>query len=708
MPEVETERPAPRKPYTARSRVRHTRRSVAWANRAAGVLIAVSGVGTILAVLLVCVFLVWMVVPLFAPSALVPAQSIDRPSGDTDRAPLHMGVDEYLNIGWRATPDGTFVSYRADSGESLASEQLFDDKVPTASSFSLRDGHVAFGFADGSIQLGTDDFTASFVGDDEVPGELRALKQGEVATYLGGTIERTPEGQLRLQKLSVELQEPVSTKSDAEVVLMDMSISSRGTIIATLHKDATLHVAQVTQSKNLLTGEITSRLREGMVDVELPDGEFPSRLMLAGLGDATFLVWQDGRVQRYDTRTSTRPAMAERFDLVEDPNEHVTALAFLIGKSSLVAGDSAGHVGVWFGTKPDDAETPDGSVFVKARELPAGPGPVVALGPSPRSRMLAIAYADGTVRLTHVTSSQQLAEVKSEPATTGIGALIISPKDDAVIASAGDKLVFWSIDAPHPEISLSSILRPVWYEGFSKPEHVWQSSSGTDDFEPKYGLYPLIFGTIKATFYSMLFGAPLALLAAIYTSEFLHPKAKARIKPTIEIMASLPSVVLGFLAALFFAPLVEDIIPQSLAIFVTVPFAYLLGAHLWQCLPAALAVKARRYRMLAMIAVLPLGIALAWWTGGLIEDWLFAGDIRAWLDGQIGTGTGAWMFILLPVAALTAVWAVNTFVTPAMRHWAGDWPRPRFALLDFGKFIGGCLATLLFAYAASYLLNTYA
>ena len=57
---------------------------------------------------------------------------------------------------------------------------------------------------------------------------------------------------------------------------------------------------------------------------------------------------------------------------------------------------------------------------------------------------------------------------------------------------------------------------------------MWQSSSGTDDFEPKLGLWPLVFGTLKATFYSMLFGVPLALLAAIYTSEFLHRSCARR------------------------------------------------------------------------------------------------------------------------------------------------------------------------------------
>ena len=75
---------------------------------------------------------------------------------------------------------------------------------------------------------------------------------------------------------------------------------------------------------------------------------------------------------------------------------------------------------------------------------------------------------------------------------------------------------------------------------------------------PVYGLYNLLVGTP---------------LAAIFTSEFLHPRVRNKIKPTIEVMASLPSVVLGFLAGLVIAPFVEDVVPTCLATFFTVPFA---------------------------------------------------------------------------------------------------------------------------------------
>ena len=71
----------------------------------------------------------------------------------------------------------------------------------------------------------------------------------------------------------------------------------------------------------------------------------------------------------------------------------------------------------------------------------------------------------------------------------------------------------WQVDNPHPEITLRTVFGKVWYEGYAKPEYVWQSTGGTDDFEAKFSLTPLIYGTLKGTFYALLFAVPLALLA---------------------------------------------------------------------------------------------------------------------------------------------------------------------------------------------------
>src|SRR5208282_3739637 len=99
--------------------------------------------------------------------------------------------------------------------------------------------------------------------------------------------------------------------------------------------------------------------------------------------------------------------------------------------------------------------------------------------------------------------------------------LALAPKDDGLMALSPAGLWQWHVNPRYPEVTLRALFLPVWYEGYERPAHVWQSSSGSDEFEPKFGLWPLVFGTLKATFYSLLMGVPLALLAAIYTSEFL-------------------------------------------------------------------------------------------------------------------------------------------------------------------------------------------
>jgi len=683
------------------------------ADRAARILITLGGLGTIIAVSLVCVFLVWVVIPLLLPESLQRRSAGDLDQDGTSRA-VHLASDDYLNLVWVASADGTIRTYRADESKLLSEWVSPSGKPPVAWSFALRGGQVAYAYADRTVQVGKIEFATSFVPEAEVPDELRQLSTGQIAVWQDGIVERTPEGQLRRQRLEVAFEEPVAVQTEAELVLLDQSISSKGNILAVLTNNGELHVAQVTQRKNLLTGKTTSRLREGSVPVNLPKGELPQYLLLAGLGDSVFLVWRDGLLQRFDTRVVTQPVLVETLNVLSDgdPAEpppadtQVTSVAFLTGKNSLVCGDSLGRIRVWFRIRPEEAQTPDGAQLALGHELAGAPAAVTALAPSPQSRMLAASYADGSLRLFYVTSEQLLAALPDTGADVET-LLTIAPKNDAVISLTQNKLSHWSIAAPHPEATFSSILLPVWYEGYVQPEDVWQSSSGTDDFEEKYGLVPLIFGTIKATFYSMLFGAPLALLAAIYTSEFLHPRIRTRVKPMIEIMASLPSVVLGFLAALVIAPFVEDIVPECLAAFVTLPFTYMLFAYLWQLLPARSAVRARRFRMFGMIAALPIGIWLAFQVGGLVEHWLFAGDIMAWLDGQIGNGIGAWMFLLLPASAAAVFWMSGLFVSPWMRRCAGGWSRTAFAALDLVRFLLASLTALALAYLLSAALAEF-
>jgi len=140
----------------------------------------------------------------------------------------------------------------------------------------------------------------------------------------------------------------------------------------------------------------------------------------------------------------------------------------------------------------------------------------------------------------------------------------VTPRADGILVKRGASVERYSLDNPHPEFSWRALFGRVWYEGYHARDYVWQSTGATDDFEPKLSLVPLIFGTIKATLYALVFAMPLAVFGALYTSQFVHPRIKARVKPTVEIMAALPSVVIGFIAGLWLASRVETHIPPML------------------------------------------------------------------------------------------------------------------------------------------------
>ena len=77
--------------------------------------------------------------------------------------------------------------------------------------------------------------------------------------------------------------------------------------------------------------------------------------------------------------------------------------------------------------------------------------------------------------------------------------------------------------------------------------------------KPRYGLLALIVGTFKITLISLLFAAPIAILAALYTAVFANKKMKEIIKPTIELLAGFPSVVIGFFALMVLATFLQEI-----------------------------------------------------------------------------------------------------------------------------------------------------
>ena len=669
------------------------------AERVARTLITIGGIGTIVAVTTICVFLISVVWPLFGGAQVQPAEGAVLPLLQTSAA-RHMAVDEFQSLGWVLLDDGRVAAFRVSDGQVLSVRPLREDARLTAVHVAVGDRRVAAGYADGRVVLAEIGFTTRFVDADAAPPEWQEL-QGEDTRIEGETVvRRSSEQQFRVQSLNVAADEPFG--EGAAVVALTHSASEARTVVAVLRGDGSLRRQEVRRRRNMLTGKVTAALAEHELPPPPAEAGPPLALLQTELADFLTLVWSDGRVLRIDARDPAAASIAEITDVLPDSEASVTAVVQLVGSTTLVVGDSQGGLRAWFATRADPRL--DRAVLSLAHELPAGAAAVTSLAPATRTRSLAAGFADGEVALYHVTSGQRLGAAR---AATSVDRVVLAPRGDGLLALGGAAMERWRLDVSHPETTLATLFLPVFYEGESGPAHVWQSSSGTDDFEPKLGLWPLIFGTLKASLYSLIFSVPLALLAAVYTSEFMSRRLRARIKPMVETMASLPSVVLGFLAAIVVAPLVEGIVPQILAAFVTVPLAFLFGARLWQLLPQRVALRlAGVQRFVAMGLAVGFGVLAGWLCGPLLERTLFAGDLRAWLDGQRGTATGGWWFLTLPAALLVCGLLRARVISPVVRQLSAGWSRERSALFDLAQFVVGTLFVFGLAHLAALLLST--
>ncbi len=684
-------------------------------------LITFGGMATILAVLGVCLFLVWEAAPLFfageSREQAAYSQPWDNPAPATVQ-PLHLAVDDHRTLAWAVMPDGQLHVFLLETGELVHQRQLFPAREMTAASFGERGGDAVFGFANGQIQRGDITFETQFLNHDDVPASYHDMAVNEVRAYEDASLLMTPGDQFRLRRVNVSLDEPAELSEPSAIVRLSHTMRRSGPMIASYTEDGRLLLNEIRQRRNLMTGEVRVELRDRELPFRLPaDRDAPDHVHIVGLGDNIFVVWDDGLLLRYDLRDRNDPRVVEAVDLVPEQGERLTATGFMLGRHSLVTGDSLGRTRVWFRVPVDEADDADVAVvaevegdglrMVNAHELP-GPEAVgvTDFGRSLRSRMLAIGYADGSIRLYHVTANNLVLETRAA-GDRPIDLLTMAPRDNGIVAVTDQRVHDWAISTRHPAITARSIFTPVWYEDYTRRLHMWQSSAATDDFEPKYGLVPLIFGTLKATIYSMMFGLPLALLAAVYTSEFLHRKVRAKIKPVIEMMASLPSVVLGFVAALVIAPIVGRFVPVMLLTFITIPLTYLVCAHLWQLLPYRWHVRLSEWRFSFILASTPVALSLALLGGPVIEWLIFSGDTRGWLGGQVGTGAPGWFMLLLPVSALLVALLFSMVINPRLRQMGEDWPRSKLAPLELAKFAGGVALTVALAAFAGLLLAGY-
>ena len=109
-------------------------------------------------------------------------------------------------------------------------------------------------------------------------------------------------------------------------------------------------------------------------------------------------------------------------------------------------------------------------------------------------------------------------------------------------------------------IVLSLLLPAFEFFGQVSPREFFTGTTWAPLFEPAhFGVAPLVVGTLMISFWSALVAFPLGLGVAIYLSEYAAPKASAVLKPILEILAAIPTVVLGYFALTFVTPLLRDV-----------------------------------------------------------------------------------------------------------------------------------------------------
>ncbi len=361
-----------------------------------------------------------------------------------------------------------------------------------------------------------------------------------------------------------------------------------------------------------------------------------------GAGRAIYAGTQAGQLARWQFDDQGKPTTVERFTAFPD-RRSITALAMVFGDVSLAVGDDRGHLTVWCPVRREGK-----AMLTRIHTLAPHDSAVREILPSLRTKSLLSLGDAGSIHLDHVTSERHLLSLESSVeaavvgfASRGNGVVAAGPgaaaNGTAPAKTADRELIAWSVDAPHPEVSWKSLFGKVHYEGYDEPAYVWQTTGG-DDFEPKLSLIPLLSGTLKGTLYAMLLAVPLALFGAVYTSYFTTPRFRRSIKPAVEIMSAIPSVVLGFLVALWLAPIVERWVLAVFLALVTLPAVFVGFMAGWQAVRRYDWAKRieNGYEFLVLVPVILLGVALAAWLTPHVESSVFGGNFRLWLHESLG------------------------------------------------------------------------
>jgi phosphate transport system permease protein len=390
------------------------------------------------------------------------------------------------------------------------------------------------------------------------------------------------------------------------------------TTFVKLLPDNKISITQQTNVETLL-GEKETKSSQLMIEEGIP-GPISSMTMDRA-GKTLYVGTTNGCLMRWEISNDGRIDYSEIVRAFRD-DRTITSLAMVFGDASLAVGDSKGEVTTWFEIRNGNSRK-----LRLIHKLSKHDKAVNDILPSSRDKSLLSLGGEGTVNLDYTTSEKQLLSVVNSESISKIG---YAPRGNALIGLDNQNhLVVWKIDCPHPEISLAALFGKVHYEGYAEPAYKWQTTGD----EPKFSLVPIIFGTLKSTLYAMYFAVPLALFGAVYVSHFTTPGFKRTIKPIVEIMAAVPSVVIGFLLLLWLAPLMGKWLVAVFAGMATLPITFVLFMILWQQIRKFDWAKRLEhgYEFMVLVPVIVIGALLAVWMEHPMEVLLFQGNFKQWL-----------------------------------------------------------------------------
>jgi len=556
-----------------------------WVNAITQRIVAVGGAAVIAAIALIFIYLLWVVAPIFGSAHVEQGRTYQLPPAET----AFLEVNESTELLFRISTAGQIEFMRLATGEVVNTEQIADSVKmvrrvePHGTVYALLDNS-------NQLQIFEATYPISFSNDER-----------SIDTRFHPLFGEDP----------IDLGDP----DDFDVVFEDF------TVTVGIIDGQSLAIRQYPDAEAGFELEFP-RITEVELDRSYDRVFFGPRLAWV------YLVSFDGTIEIFDLSNIRSPKQLYRGRLVAE-GERLTDIEPLLGRYSILVADAHQHVSQWFLIRTELGRT---LAKVRSFDLDA---PIVSIVPEQRRKGFVVIDGNARLNLLFTTSERQLAQF--DMGSAGFQALTLAPRADLLVTAAADGTVnTYEIDNKHPEISWSSLWSKVWYEGYEEPVYSWQSSSADNDFEAKFSLTPLLFGTIKAAFYAMLVAIPVAIMGALYTAYFMAPVMRSIVKPGIEIMAALPTVILGFLAGLWLAPLIEAHLSAILSILIVMPVSIVLVSIIWQRLPDRIANMFDGWYGLLIIPILIATVACAFAIGPVLEDTFFGGDSKRWFSEVLG------------------------------------------------------------------------